>query len=103
MSWSFLTGRRFPYSGAELREVRKKNGVGRPPAYALARVKRQGWLYVCLTSLRDAGDLHGGMRWVREKDRPIGPAARRRARRDAAQRDGLLSWRRVELMNQGGA
>lgn len=35
---SIITGKRRPYTGAELRAIRKEKGVGRPPAVNLGRV-----------------------------------------------------------------
>lgn len=39
---SFFTGNRVPYTGEQLREIRKRKGVGRPPAIMYGRLAAMG-------------------------------------------------------------
>ena len=74
------------YTGEQLREIRKRNGVGRPPAHTLARLERQGWAPI---SVLDGGK-HGPLRWARVRSFQKGPAARRVRRQFLA----LTTWKR---------
>jgi hypothetical protein len=44
---SFFTGNRVPYTGEQLREIRKRKGVGRPPAVTLQRQENAVMCRVC--------------------------------------------------------
>jgi hypothetical protein len=70
--------RREPYTGAELREIRRSKGVGRPPALQIARVLRLGWVVVFSAAT-------GKSSWFRNWRPKPGPAARRLRRK--------LEWR----------
>lgn len=87
MGRDYWTNVRTPYTGAELREIRKRNGVGRPPAVKLAQLERLGWAPVSVLE----GGKHGPLRWARMRTfSEKGPAARRMRSRI----QDLTTWNR---------